>query len=203
MIEEVRNKVIAFLNNKISNDNFVQFCRDLYSESIGDRITMFDLDAIIVLPFVHEFACYPYTDKERKSEASSFLSILQGNQYYSYSSVFKLPPPNDTNELEHDLYEHWVGNHIDLAVLYPIFVQHIETPKTIKDILNNSIYDILSKLNLERSDENYFDYVCSEEFSFDQLKQRVVSLLSYYLGISACIVQVTMLSNGSVIYTIV
>lgn len=157
-----------------------------------------NLDNVIAMPFIHEFAFCHYTDEELKARVSYFLSILDGVQFYQYSAFFKLPLPSQENKVEYELYHNW-GN-VKLTSLH-FFDIPIRNPSTIKDILWNSISDIL--LNTYPTEDDCIDSInCGEPISYTKIENRVKLLLSYYLGIEPFLFQVTLIPSSSKIYTI-
>lgn len=201
MVEQIRNYSTDFLDGKIDCDKFIMKCKELYSLAISDYTKSIQLDNIIVIPFIHEFAYCEYKDSELKSQVLNFLSILNGTKSYCYSTFLKLLPPDKNQKEEFDLYCKFNG--IKIKDLYSVFNHYIEKPLTIKDILNNSIFDILDALDLENTDESCFNYInCNENIRFSQIEERILLLLSYYLGINTLFVQVSLFACNNTVYTI-
>ena len=176
----------------------MQIAKSLYDQIIKSPQDTIDLNNVIAMPFIHEFAFCYYTDEELKERVSFFLSILDGDQFYRYSAFFKLPPPSQENKAEYELY-HNLGD-IELTSLR-FFDIPIRSPATIKDILWNSISDIL--LNTYPSEDDCIDSVnCGEPISYSNIEKRVKLLLSYYLGIEPFLFQVTLVPSSNKIYTI-
>ena len=110
-------------------------------------------------------------------------------------------PPDENKKNEFTLYCNF--KNIEIKDLYSVFSKYIEKPLSIKDILNNYIFDILNRLDLKHIDESCFNYVNSNEnISFSQIRDRIFLLLSYYLGINVLFIQISMLENNSIVYTI-
>lgn len=201
MVEEMRNFSNKFVCGEIDSNEFTMKCKELYSLIISDCIESMKLDNIILIPFIHEFAYYRYDVLELKEQVLNFLSILNGTQPYFYSTFLKLFPPDENKKNEFTLYCNF--KNIEIKDLYSVFSKYIEKPLSIKDILNNYIFDILNRLDLKHIDESCFNYVNSNEnISFSQIRDRIFLLLSYYLGINVLFIQISVLENNSIVYTI-
>lgn len=203
--ETLQKEIIEFttdyLQNKISRDRFVALCKKIYEQSLSSEESSIQLDSIIWLPFIHEFAYCKYTDLELKRQVTFLNELLSGKQQYHYSSWFKLSCPDSTNKTMYDLYLNF--HDVELADLNYLFTELIENPVTLKDILHNLIYDILSKLNLSDLEESEFNYVnCCENVSYTNIKEKVLNFFAYYLGIDSFYVDVTVCSTRNTIYTI-
>ena len=146
MIDEIRNNSIDFLDDKINFDEFITECKKLYNSIISDYTKSIMIDNIIIAPFIHEFAYCKYSDLELKSQVKHFLKLINEEEPYCYSTFFKLQPTN--NELD-EMYLLNNYNEITIKDLNSVFSHFIENPLTIKDILNNIIFDILDKINFE------------------------------------------------------
>ena len=190
-----------YLQNKINQDNFIQSSKEIYETLVRSATKDIPLDSIIWIPFFHEFAYCRYTDSEMKLQVAFFCELLNGKRYYQYSSFFKVSLPDVSDKLMYDLYINFGS--VSMTDLYDLFVSRIEIPLTLKDILYNLIYDILSKTDFTNQGESEFDYVnCEEDVSCHCIREKIMNLLSYYLGINPFYVDINFFSNGNVVYTI-
>ena len=199
MIEEIRNYSIDYLNDKISVDKYIMECKKLYNNVVSDYARINILDNLVIIPFIHEFAYCEYNDSELKSRVLFFLSVLNGEENYCYSTFLKIQPPdkNKTEEiyLFDNLYKTTVND------LISVFNRNIEIPLTIKDIINNIIFDIIDRLDLEQVEESCFNYVnCNENISFSHIEEIIMRLVSYYLGIDTMYIQISINAKGRFFY---
>ena len=200
---ELHNYLEDYIYGRINAALFSQKCKELYTQVISSLDIMTNLDTIIILPFVHEFAYCNYSDSELTEQALHLYSILSGKKSYQYSSFFKLSPPDSREKNLFRLYCNF--QNATLSDLYTIFVQNIDNPKNLKDILNNLIVDILTNLDARHPEECNFNSVnCSyEDLDFARIKDRVILFTSYYLGINPFLLQINILSSNNILYAIV
>ena len=201
MIDTFFNHTIQYLSGKITRDTYIQICKEIYSELLSQPEKCMRLNIITAVPFIHEFAYCPYTERELRAQVQKALSVLDGKQPYSYSSFCKVPIPNETDMVAFQLYANYQD--ISLTDVQLTFDHSISNPLTIKELLYNLIFDIISKVNLEYPSESDFDYVnCGENISFAQVRERIFLLLSYYLGIRMCYIHICILPDNKTWYTI-
>lgn len=202
MRQEITNKVEKYLEYKMEKESLVHYFRKIYEKSLQWEEYSIQLDLIIVIPFIHEFAYVRYTEAELREQVIVFYEILSGKRKYHYSAFFKLSAPKNEESRVNALYQKFPN--IELEDLCDVFVTPMDNPLTWKDILYNMLVDILSKLDLSNLEESDFDYVnCSFEYvSYQNLRERIFKLLAYYLGREAFYVDVNVFSNGNTSYMI-
>ena len=202
MRQDIKNKIDEYLEYKIEKESLVDYFRNIYEQSLQAEEYSIQLDLIIAIPFIHEFAWAGYTEVELREQVTFFYEILNGKRKHHDSAFFKLSAPTNEDSRMRSLYQKFPN--IELIDLYDIFAVSVEKPLTLKDILYNMLVDILSKLDLENQQESDFSYVnCSlEHVSYQNLRERIFKLLAYYLGCEAFYVDVNVFSNGNISYII-
>jgi len=196
MQKEVQKIISDFLSEKIDREAFVNSCGEIYMRAINPSQNMFKLDAIKIIPLVHELSRGFYTDEELKNQARSFQLILERQQEYYYSTFVRVGFLDKEEQRFKD-------SSIELSELYKVFTKYINSPQTIQDLLCNSIYDILSKWDLTCCDENDFSSInCHKDISFEQIERRIRSLLAYLKGEEAFLLQIHYSLDGNDIYVI-
>lgn len=189
----------AYINGNIGLNEYSCFCADLYEESLRKIEGCFDFDSLVILPFIHEFAYWDFSEEELKERVLYFVSILKGEQSYSHFSFLKIPIPTHENPTEYMLYSDF--ENIELKSMNSLFLDKINPPLSVKDVLYNSIIDLLSAVDWRNPEDVVCDCVnCNA--SYLQVKDRIKLLLSYYLGIKEFIFQVEFLPDNKVIYAV-
>ena len=189
MIQKIQKVITDYINKDIDSEKCVQSFKEIYVQILESDNLNFELDIIPQMPVIHELAFSKCTNGELDHHIEQLRGIISGNQEYHYDAFYKLNIPNDSKEMIalHDKYDE-----IELDELLKVFATEIKNTKTLRDILFNLLYDILSKINLQDVDECEFDYVnCSDDITLDQLKSWIMVLLSYYLGITPFYLQIS------------
>lgn len=190
-----------YLNNKICAKEFMSVCEKIYSQSIVENDAD-NLDSIVYLPFIHEFAFWPYLEDELKEEVVYFSKIHKCEQPYQYSCFFKF---SNRKEVDNNLRKLLQNREtLRLSDLADYFVAPISDPKTLRDIIYNLICDVLSKIDENNWEESDFDYHnLDEEVTYGDIEEIISRYLSYYLGNKKFYLNVQICSDGNKIYTII
>lgn len=197
----IKIDIANYLQNKSARDIFVNHCKEAYEQSLKFDEYNLTLELHLLLPFVHEFAYCRYTDRELREQVLFLDRLLKGKEEYQYSSFIKLPLPASSDKEMYDLYLNF--KNIELSDIYHLFGEAIKCPLTFKDILNNCIYDVVSQLDMKNIQESDFDYVnCHEDISYQMVKEKVVTFLSYYLGMKSFYINISVCQGGKTIYMI-
>lgn len=202
MIIKLKKIVLDYLNDTINKETFIYSCKDIYISFLESPKNQYQLDYILIGPFVHEFAYCNYTDSELKQCVRDFQDILIGNRSYVYSVFLKLEPCQKTLLETYEVFLN--SDEIAIAELEMLFYEYIDSPTTVKDIINNLIYDLVSKFNSLLPNESDFDYInCNENISCSKTKDMLNRLVAYFCGIQPFFLQITTIPNGNTIYAII
>lgn len=200
MLERIRGLSIDFLHGKIHLDVFVQACTMLYKQSLHNPKRTFELESILVSPFIHEFAYGSLTESEMKTIVGKFYGILSGTQSYQYSVFLRLPPHDNIDQLLIDMHDDL--STIPASTLIACFSERVALPITVYDIIHNAIFDLLAISGVTGFDAEYSLINCDDSVIADQIGQKLVRLLSYLLGKEVLILQVICSPQKGVEYLI-
>lgn len=201
MTKEIIHCMQKYLNNQMNITEFSDACRDFYVRVLHNKECGFELDAIIWIPFIHEFGYCDYTDLELKTEVEHLVGVLLGKKDYNYSSFFKLIPPAPSDKRFYDLYLKYPDIKID--DLDNLFISRIDSPNNLKDCIQNYIVDILENINFDRVEDSLMDCVnMGEGISLEFAKEKLYSFLAYYLGVSPFYLNISVFKDGKTVYLI-
>ena len=193
--------MLDYLENKIDKSAFVKNCKEIYERSMEFATYNLTLELHILIPFIHEFAYCRYEDRELREQVLFLERLLNGEEEYHSSSFLKLPSPNHSDKDMYDLYCNF--EKIELCDIYQLFEEKIENPKTFRELLYNSICNLLLDVNMSDIEESDLDYInCCEEISCQMIKEKILIFLSYYLGIKAFYISVNFCKEKKKVYMI-
>lgn len=198
MLNRINLYVSDYLSKTISKARFVEYMQGIYQEAVASKQTSFELDKVTIIPYIHTVAYWKWSDDELYKEVKRFQSILAGDVDYNYSSFVKLISCNsaDTNGLDDDS--------INIEMISAKFSKSIDAPKTIGDLVHNSVYELVSKANFICLEDSELVFVnCTEDVDLSQINYTLRRLLSYYNGDRAFYFQVSYSVKSGYIYTII
>lgn len=200
MVAKFKRVLADYLSCQIDNALLIETSKELYKEIIDSPQNNFVLDYIISIPFIHEIAYCKCTNAEMAEKVRYFLSVLNRESIYHYAAFFQLSRPNHLDLSVYDL------NYptFRLTEIESFFTQYIDNPRTIADVLSNTIFNLLSSTNYAHIHDSDFNYInCAEITTIEPIKNRVQTLLSYLLGYKSFYMDILYSSNGEVIFTII
>lgn len=206
MISKIKKASNDYLTDKIDKTHFTYIFKEAYHCFLDDSEKQFELEYIPLIPFIHNFAyCEHLSDLELKENAANFVCILERAKNYSYSSFFKLNQPKTKHPIIYEFHK----KIIESKEIYFNFIKSLpferkKIPVTISDVIENLICELITKIDFYNSNETDFDCVnCDDNIVFERAKERLFSLLEYYLGLKAFLFQIEIIPNHRNIYIVI
>lgn len=201
MLEATRILAFDFLQQKIDSKLFTQSCAALYKQSLNNPESNYTLDSILIIPFIHEFACGHLNNVELRSEVMRLYEILNGTRAYHHSIYIKLHPHTVSGKLPPEIQENI--NAVQPSKLVEFFHDRIILPITVYDLIHNAIVDLLSIAGFTIDDATEYSLInCDEHTITKQTNLKIAKLLSYFIGNDALFLQVNCYPQKRIEYII-
>lgn len=197
MVDIIKNCVNDYINDLISMDQFVENMKCVYDNVIRSKNMGTDLDIIALISHIHTFAYWRWSNIELHKEVKGFQNIMLGKVNYNYSAFVKLPQiGNSTGGLS-------ASNSISKKTIKDMFSKHIDSPKTVKDIIHNTIYNLVINTDFSCVEESDFEFInCGEDVELSHIETTLHRLIEYYEGLCAFYLHISYDVNSGFTYVI-
>ena len=202
-MKEIAQIINDYLAGDATRETVIDFCKRKYEETITKDGVRVKLSSVAVLPFVHEFAYWTRwngNEKEFRECAIELMDIINCKKTYEYSVWIRNFSPKK-GEPFYDLAR--MNGTPEIKDLRRFFSERFPCPRYLDELLHNTIFDFLSRI--EENGEDGFDSMinCDEEDYSKEVFRKLSTMLDYLLGKKCFYLHVILPVQGEAVYLIV